>query len=59
MKHFVSTPRIGLKRKLKKHFKVYNLDEYRTSKMCYKTKKETKNLKVKIKDKEQKQKERE
>ena len=54
MKHFVSTPRIGLKRKLKNHFKVYNLDEYKTSKMCYKTKKETKNLKVKIKDKEEK-----
>ena len=54
MKNFVSTPRIGLKRKLKKHFKVYNLDEYKTSKMCYKTKKETKNLKVKIKDKEEK-----
>jgi len=54
MKNFVSTPRIGLKRKLKKHFKVYNLDEYKTSKMCYKTKEETKNLKVKIKDKEEK-----
>lgn len=54
MKNFVSTPRIGLKRKLKKNFKVYNLDEYKTSKMCYKTKKETKNLKVKIKDKEEK-----
>ena len=52
MKHFISTPRIGLKRKLKKHFKVYNLDEYKTSKMCYKTKEETKNLKVEIKDKE-------
>ena len=49
MKHFVSTPRIGLKRKLKKHFKVYNLDEYKTSKMCYKTQEETKNLKVQIK----------
>jgi len=51
MKHFTSTPRIGLKRKLKKNFKVYNLDQYRTSKMCYKTKEETKNLKVKIKKK--------
>jgi len=51
MKHFVSTPRIGLNRKLKKHFKVYNLDEYTTSKICYKTKDETKNLKVKIKKK--------
>lgn len=52
MKHFVSTPRIGLKRKLKKHFKVYNLDEHKTSKICYKTQEETKNLKVKIKKKD-------
>jgi len=51
MKHFVSTPRIGLKRKLKKNFKVYNLDEYKTSRMCYKTKEETTNLKTKIKKK--------
>jgi len=41
MKHFVSTPQIGLKRKLKKHFKVYNLDEYKTLVMCYKIKEET------------------
>jgi len=34
MKHFVNTPRIGLKRKLTKNCKVYNLDEYKTSKMC-------------------------
>ena len=44
MKNFKSTPRIGLKRKLKKHFNVYNLDEFKTSSMCYKTYEETENL---------------
>ena len=44
MKNFKSTPRIGLKRKLQKHFNVYNLDEFRTSLMCCKTMEETKNL---------------
>ena len=47
MKNFKSTPRIGMKRKLKKHFKVYNINEYNTSKMCYKTEKETENLIIK------------
>ena len=28
------TPMIGLKRTLAKHFKIYNVDEFRTSKMC-------------------------
>ena len=49
MKNFKSTPRIGLKRKLKEHFKVYNLDEYKTSKMCSKNETTTKNLKLKTK----------
>lgn len=31
MRGFISTPNIGLKRKLNEHFDVYNLDEYRTS----------------------------
>ena len=36
LKNSSSTPRIGLKRQLKKYFKVYNLDEYNTSKKnCY------------------------
>ena len=48
MKNFVSTPRIGLKRKLKKHFNLYDLNEFNTSKMnCY-TEKITKNLKLKL-----------
>jgi hypothetical protein len=31
MRNFISTPNLSLKRKLKKRFKVYNIDEYRTS----------------------------
>ena len=48
MKNYESTPRIGIKRKLLKHFKVYNIDEYNTSKKnCY-TEKTNNNLKIKI-----------
>jgi hypothetical protein len=36
-RHYISTPNISLKRKLKKHFPVYNIDEYRTSCLHYKT----------------------
>ena len=43
----MAAPRIGIKRKLKKHFKVYNINEYNTSKMCYKTEKKTENLYIK------------
>ncbi len=31
MKHRISTPNIRLKRKIGEHFKVYNIDEFRTS----------------------------
>jgi hypothetical protein len=31
MRNFISTPNLGLKRKLAEHFKIYNLDEFRTS----------------------------
>jgi hypothetical protein len=44
MKNFISTPNIGLKRKLKERFKVYNIDEYRTSCMNYKTEELCNNL---------------
>jgi hypothetical protein len=44
MKHFISTPNITLKRKLKEKFDVYNLDEYRTSCLNYKTEEQTDNL---------------
>jgi hypothetical protein len=37
MKSFISTPNIGLKHKLKEGFKVFNIDEYRTSCLDYKT----------------------
>lgn len=34
---FISTPNLSLKRKLKDHFEVYDIDEYRTSFIHYKT----------------------
>ena len=34
---YISTPNISLKRKLKEHFTIYNLDEFRTSCLNYKT----------------------
>ena len=37
MRNFISTPNISLKRKLAKRFKVYNVDEYKTSCINYKT----------------------
>lgn len=37
MKNFISTPGISLKRKIADRFKVYNIDEFRTSKLNYKT----------------------
>ena len=44
MKNFISTPNILLKRKLQERFKVYNIDEYRTSCLNYKTEELSKNL---------------
>ena len=46
---FISTSGIGLKRMLSEHFKIYLIDEFRTSKLHWKTEKETENLKVKDK----------
>lgn len=37
MRHFISTPNLGLKRKLKERFNVYHLDEFRTSILHWKT----------------------
>jgi hypothetical protein len=37
MRNFISTPNLTLKRKLKEHFQVFNIDEFRTSCLCYKT----------------------
>jgi hypothetical protein len=44
MKNHISTPNLGLKRKLAEHFTVYNLDEFRTSKLNYKTEEICENL---------------
>jgi hypothetical protein len=44
MKHMVSTPGIGLKRFLLKHFKSYDIDEFRTSILHHKTEERCENL---------------
>ena len=44
MKNFISTPNLSLKRKLQERFKVYNIDEYRTSCLNYKTEELCNNL---------------
>jgi hypothetical protein len=44
MGNFISTPNLGLKRKLNKHFKVYNLNEFRTSLLNCKTENKCENL---------------
>ena len=41
---YISTPNISLKRKLKEHFTIYNLDEFRTSCLNYKTEERCKNI---------------
>jgi hypothetical protein len=57
MRNFISTPNLTLKRKLREHFKVYNIDEFRTSCLSYKTEELCENLYLKFK-KDPKQKER-
>ena len=44
MRNFISTPNLGLKRKLAERFKIYSIDEFRTSKLCYKNESECENL---------------
>ena len=45
MRNFISTPNLGIKRELKKRFKrVYNIDEFRTSKLHHQTEEECSNL---------------
>jgi hypothetical protein len=44
MKHKISTPNLGLKRKLKEYFKIYNIDEFRTSCLNHKTLNKCENL---------------
>ena len=42
--YFISTPNLSLKRKLQERFKVYDIDEYRTSCLNYKTEELCNNL---------------
>lgn len=44
MRGMISTPNIGLKRKLAEQFTIYNLDEFRTSILNYKTENKNENL---------------
>jgi hypothetical protein len=57
MRNFISTPNLTLKRKLQETFKVYNIDEFRTSCLSYKSEEVCNNLYLKFK-KDPKQKER-
>jgi hypothetical protein len=34
---YISTPNLGLKRKLAEYFTIYNIDEFKTSCLNYKT----------------------
>ena len=44
MRNFISTPNIGMKRKIMKRFETYDIDEYRTSKLYHRTQTITENL---------------
>ena len=44
MRNFISTPNLGLKRKLLEYYPVYNLDEFRTSCINHKTETPTENI---------------
>ena len=44
MRNFISTPMIGLKRKLSERFKIYTIDEYKTSCINHKTQNKNENL---------------
>ena len=49
MRNFISTPNLTLKRKLRKGFQVYNIDEFRTSCLSYQTEEMCENLYLKFK----------
>jgi hypothetical protein len=49
MRHFISTPNIGIKRRLKENFKIYSIDEFRTSQLNHKTEEINENLFIKDK----------
>jgi len=44
MRNFISTPNLSLKRKIGEYFTIYNIDEYRTSCLNYKTHEKTENM---------------
>ena len=44
MRHFMSTPNLSIKRKLKERFRVYDIDEYRTSCLNYITEEVCENM---------------
>jgi len=46
MRNYISTPNLGLKRKINEKFKVYSIDEYNTSCINYRTEENVENLKV-------------
>ena len=50
LRNFISTPGIGLKRKLSEKFKVYMIDEFRTSCLHYKTEDKCENMYVKYRN---------
>jgi len=44
MKNYISTPNIGIKRKLNEQFTIYSIDEFRTSILNYKTEEKCENM---------------
>ena len=50
MRNFISTPNIGLKRKLGKHFQIYSIDEFRTSRLHHQNEEVCGNLRVRNED---------
>lgn len=50
MRNYMSTPMIGLKRRLSKEFDIINIDEYNTSKLNYITEEPNENLVIPIKN---------
>ena len=54
MSNYISTPNIRLKRKLKEKFKVFNIDEFRTSCINYKTEELCNNLYLQFNNKNRK-----
>jgi len=44
MRHFISTPNLGLKRKLGEYFTIYSVDEFRTSLLNFQTETKCENI---------------